>query len=235
VTGPPTRSVLADRLAAVLVAARDPEQAAAMEAYLRHQFRFLGIPAPARAALVRQVLAEHGRPGGPEVLAAAEALWTRDEREHQLVGSNLLRRFVRSLPPGALDRVGRLITTRSWWDTVDELAIHVVGGLVRAEPALAATMDRWVRSEDRWLARAAILHQHRWKAATDEGRLFRYCLLRAADTDFFVRKAIGWALREHSKTDGAAVRQFVETHGHELSGLTRREALRWMERHPDDA
>ena len=99
-----------------------------------------------------------------------------------------------------------LITTKSWWDTVDALASRTVGALVLADPALRKTMDRWIRSDDIWIARTAILHQLFYKEATDTSRLFDYCLLRAGDNEFFIRKAIGWALREYSKTDEVAVR-----------------------------
>jgi 3-methyladenine DNA glycosylase AlkD len=223
-------SELAERITAALEPARDADRAAPMEAYLRHRYRFLGIAAPERVALVRAALAGTARPTAAEVLDAADVLWRRDEREYQLVAAGLLHRWVAILPSSALSRVEVLLTTRSWWDTVDELAIHVVGGLVRTDPGLVAVMDRWIDAEDIWLARTAILHQHRWKAATDQNRLFRYCLRRAPDTEFFLRKAIGWALREHSRTDPDAVRRFVTAHHDELSGLTRREALKRIAR-----
>ena len=92
------------------------------------------------------------------------------------------------------------------------------------------TIDEWIASEDLWLARSAILHQNKWKTATDEPRLFAMCLARADERDFFIRKAIGWALREYSKTAPDAVRAFVAAHEGELSGLTRREALKRLTR-----
>ncbi|MEX2081800.1 MAG: DNA alkylation repair protein, partial [Dehalococcoidia bacterium] len=108
------------------------------------------------------------------------------------------------------------------------LAANVAGRLVRDHPELAGTMDRWVEAEDMGLARTAILHQLRFKGATDSQRLFRYCEQKAPETEFFIRKAIGWALREYSKTDAGAVRRFVAEHDGELSGLSRREALLWL-------
>jgi 3-methyladenine DNA glycosylase AlkD len=108
----------------------------------------------------------------------------------------------------------------------------VVGPLVSRYPDLALTMDDWIASDNIWLARTAIIHQERFKDRTDVERLFSYCLLRAADRDFFIRKAIGWALREYSKTDADAVRRFVADHGSELSPLSQREALKWLSRRP---
>ena len=96
--------------------------------------------------------------------------------------------------------------------------------LVAAHPELASVMDDWIAADDFWLARVAIIYQLRFKGATDEDRLFRYCAVRADDTEFFIRKAIGWALREYSKTNPTAVVEFVRDH--ELAPLSRREALR---------
>jgi 3-methyladenine DNA glycosylase AlkD len=89
-------------------------------------------------------------------------------------------------------------------------------------------MDAWAEDSNFWVVRTAILHQLRFKSATDSERLFRYCGMHAGDAEFFIRKAIGWALREYSKTDAAAVRRFVAEHEGELSGLSKREALLWL-------
>ena len=159
----------------------------------------------------------------------AEACWLQPEREWQYVACGYLRRHVAAASPAFIATARQLVTTKSWWDTVDTLASHTVGPLVRAHPTLGDVMDDWIRSDNHWLARTAILHQLGAKAATDADRLFRYCAARATDTEFFVRKAIGWALREYSKTDGPAVRRFVREHP-DLSGLSRREALKWLER-----
>src|SRR5690606_31963448 len=108
-----------------------------------------------------------------------------------------------------IDVVRELVTTKPWWDTVDALAPHTAGALVLAHPELVATMDRWVESEDMWVARTAILHQLAAKEATDAERLFGYCRLRAGDREFFIRKAIGWALRTHAARDADAVERFI--------------------------
>lgn len=218
------------RLDEAFEAARDPEAAVAMRAYMRDQFDFVGIQNAARTAIAREAFAGLGPPAAEDLLAFAHAAWARPERDHQYVAAKLLRRQVKVLPAGAIEDVEVLITTRSWWDTVDELARNVVGPLVRANPELVAVMDAWIEDDDIWLARTAIIHQGAFKEATDSERLFRYCLRRAADTDFFLRKAIGWALRDYSKVDEAAVRAFVAAHDAELSGLSKREALRYHER-----
>ena len=127
---------------------------------------------------------------------------------------------------GFLDVVRPLITAKPWWDTVDELAAHVIGPLVATYHGLIATMDDWSGDENMWLVRTAILHQVRYRETTDSERLFRYCAAQAGHRDFFVRKAIGWALREYAKVAPETVRAFVAEHSTELSGLSRREALK---------
>ena len=124
-----------------------------------------------------------------------------------------------------VDVLREVATNKSWWDTVDGIA-PCVGELVRQDPSLAATMDLWIGDQDMWLRRIAILYQLRYKAATDADRLFSYCELRGHETEFFIRKAIGWALREYAKTDPAAVRGFVACNETILSGLSKREALK---------
>jgi len=121
-----------------------------------------------------------------------------------------------------------LITTKSWWDTVDALATRFVGDLVRRHPALVATMDDWSAEPDLWLVRTAILHQLHYGPATDTERLFAYCSRQAGHPDFFVRKAIGWALRHYARTDPDAVRQFVAAHASRLSPLSVREATKHL-------
>jgi 3-methyladenine DNA glycosylase AlkD len=197
---------------------------------MRDQFAFFGIPLPVVTTIARRVTADLPPPGGDRELAAVTlACWKLPEREYQHFGVWYTRRFVGRAGPGFAPTLERLVTTRSWWDTVDGLATHVAGPLVAAHPGLVAVMDRWIGSENLWLARVAILHQERWKERTDADRLFRYCLRRASDREFFLRKAIGWALRSYAKVAPEEVAAFVAAHRGELSGLSRREAERGIE------
>ena len=200
-----------------------------MVAYMRGQFPFAGIPTPERA-LDREVLAGLPAPGETQLRSVALACFERDEREFQYFAVDYLRRHVRVCSPRFLTTARRLIVTKSWWDTVDGLASRTVGGLVAAHPELVPSMDRWVLDRNIWIARSALLHQLNSRTHTDAGRLFAMCLARADSTEFFLRKAIGWALREYSKTDADAVRRFVRDHEGELSELSKREALKWLTR-----
>lgn len=201
-----------------------------MAAYMRNLFPFFGIPSPARVALEREALAGLPGPSEADLADAARALWDLPKREYQYAALGLLSRNARALSPDFIPVARELITTKSWWDTVDGLAAQVVGAIVLSYPELRTEMDAWAGDENPWVARSAILHQLKAKKLTDAPRLFRYCTLRSADTEFFIRKAIGWALREYSKTDAAAVREFVAEHESTLSGVSRREALLWLNR-----
>jgi 3-methyladenine DNA glycosylase AlkD len=212
------------RLVDTLAPAADPERAASMSAYMRDQFPFLGIPGPLQKALGRQVLAGLPAPDEAAVRAVALGCWALPEREYRYFACGYLRRYVKVCSADLLPVAGELIVTDPWWDTVDALAAHVVGPLVLRYPPLVATMDAWLAGDDMWLARTALLHQLTYKADTDRARLFDYCLRQAGHRDFFIRKAIGWALREYAWTDPVAVRAFVARTP--LSGLSRREALK---------
>jgi 3-methyladenine DNA glycosylase AlkD len=218
------------RLRTQLEANRDPVRAAGASAYMRDQFPFFGIPAPVQQRIAREVTKGLRPPSENELARISLRCWKEAEREWQYFACGYVRKYIAVASPDFISTARRLITTKSWWDTVDSLAGRTVGQLVAAHPTLIATMDEWIRSDDIWLARTAILHQLHHRQATDADRLFAYCVLRASDKEFFIRKAIGWALREYSKTDERAVRRFVADHTDELSGLSRTEALKWLER-----
>ena len=204
----------------------DALQAMPMRAYMLDQFAFLGIRATPR----RQAL--HGLPRlntwtGPELLVLAEALWDLPEREFHYVAVDLLAKHHRQLDLESLPRLLQLVQRQSWWDTVDGLAGVVGDILLRARAGqcdVQRHMDLWLNHSNLWVRRVAMLHQLGWKAQTDEARLLRYALTLAPETDFFIRKATGWALRDHARTRPEAVRAFLLQHAQRLSGLTRREA-----------
>lgn len=225
-----------DRLFAVVAprldALADAERARDMAAYLRDQFPCLGVASPDRKrelrAAKKQTSDEHGRPTAADVEAFARRCYREREREYHYLGVGLARGEQQLLGPEHVGLLYDLVTTHSWWDTVDELASHVAGGIVRRHREVAEVMDEWVESDDLWVARTAILHQLRFEEATDVDRLFRYCLLRADEPDFFYRKAIGWALRQYARTDPQAVRRFCDDHADELSPLSLREATKHL-------
>jgi len=209
-------------LAAAAVAA----DATQMQAYMKGKFNFLGVKTPARRVASKLFIAAGEGADSAELVAAATALWALEEREYQQVGCDLLRRWSSRLEPDAIESLENLITTKSWWDTVDVLAARVIGPLVARHPELRTVMDDWIADDNMWLVRTAILHQLFYKDATDTARLFGYAVAQMGHTDFFIRKAIGWSLRQYARIDPAAVLAFVTEHDSGLSGLTKREALK---------
>ncbi|MFD4550854.1 DNA alkylation repair protein [Streptomyces sp. NPDC058251] len=223
-------SALADtvlaRLTATYASAADPVRAVSMRAYMKDIAPFLGLTTPERRALSRTVLQDTGRPGEADCTALAVRCWELPEREYHYFAVDYLRRHVKRLSSGFLPVARHLVGTVSWWDTVDALASHVVGGLVAADPGLRTDMDAWIEDGDLWVARTALLHQLRFKDATDTERLFGYCVRQSGHPDFFIRKAIGWCLREYAHTDPEAVRDFVARERGRLAPLSVREALK---------
>jgi 3-methyladenine DNA glycosylase AlkD len=215
-------------LTEAFAAAGDPDRAAGMRRYMRDQFEFFGVPTPDRRSIAQKVLAPLGPPSAGDLEVFAPLAWAVDGREVQYAAVDVLVRHVMLARPELLDVVAGLITTKSWWDTVDALASNVVGPLVRRSPPLVETLDEWIAGDQLWLARAAILHQLGFQADTDVDRLFRYALAWAQCPNFFARKAIGWALRQYARTDPDAVRRFLAEHEAVLSALTVREASKHL-------
>lgn len=185
------------------------QDAGPMGSYLKDQFPFLGVKTPARRAASKPLLSAAQNWTVSEILDVADALMDETEREFAQIAVDLIRSNVKSLKSEHLGRLQTLVQTKPWWDTVDALAVHGVGALVKADRMLQTVMDSWIGDDDIWLARTAILHQLLWKTETDAKRLFHYCDLRGADTEFFIRKALGWALRHYARTDPDAVRAYV--------------------------
>ncbi len=208
---------------------RNEARAKPMIAYMRDQFGFLGIPSPERKRLTKAAFLETGILKKPFDEILVLELWACPKREYQYVACDYLERFRKKLEVQHLDLLEKLILEKSWWDTVDSL-VHNVGAISLKYPESIAILERWAQTKNFWLRRAAILHQLGLKSKTDESRLFKFILENAHDTEFFIRKAIGWALREYSYTNPEAVKTFVLEHQNKLSNLSKREALKALER-----
>ncbi|NLA56646.1 MAG: DNA alkylation repair protein [Corynebacterium humireducens] len=191
----------------------DPGRAVGMAAYMRDQFAFLGVGAVERRKATRGLL--------PRLLdrELVDALWALPEREFHYVACDHLRKV--PLESTDVDFLRSVVTTRSWWDTVDAL-VTPVGRACTPEQ-----MRAWARDDNLWVRRAAILHQLKRREATDTALLAEILAGNLGSGEFFIDKALGWALREYSRTDPAWVRAFLDTHG--VAALTRREATRYLE------
>lgn len=207
---------------------RNPEKAEPMAAYMKHHFSFLGLPRTDLDPLARPLIKE-AKPFANEAFLRQSVLllWQLPEREYQYVAINLLYTYSSKATDETLELIKQLVTHKSWWDSVDSLA-SLVGKLVWTFPHWKKTLDTYSTHENFWLRRIALLHQLNYKDKTDSKRLFRYCRTNAKEEEFFIRKAIGWALREYSKTNPDAVRAFLTENEDRLSSLSIREASKYL-------
>lgn len=220
------RILTVDILQKELEPLQNPEQAKKMEKYMRNQFPFLGIKTPERRNAVINALKMHGNPDLDTLKKLLEELWALPEREYQNAALDLLDR-VKRFPKDYIDLIEQLIVTKSWWDTVDGLAVHSAGIYFQQFPdQIAPITEEWVNSPNLWLNRSALLFQLSYKDSTDFDRLTRYILLHNYSNEFFIQKAIGWSLREYSKTDPETVKTFLEHHN--LPPLSKREASKFI-------
>jgi 3-methyladenine DNA glycosylase AlkD len=207
----------------------DPVAAVPMSAYLRNQFEHLGIKAPRQGELSRQFYAENGLPDLPELDTILRELWALPQREFQYAATGLLGKLEKKLPPEFIDVMEYLLVTKSWWDTVDTLAGGTVGAHFRRYPDVRdATLAKWRKSENFWLRRTCILFQLNYKKGTDFALMSEIIRENLGSKEFFINKAIGWALRQYSRVDAQAVRAFVAATP--LQPLSAREALKWLEK-----
>jgi 3-methyladenine DNA glycosylase AlkD len=217
------------QIQSAFVAQANPENASAMRSYMRDQFDFLGIKTPLRRALIKDLGKVDFHPIDLEQLACA--LWLLPQREYQYAAIDLLATHRKKLDvsqlSSRLNLMLNLAQEKSWWDSVDGLA-SVVSDVLFASRAQQSQlhMDEAVKHPNMWVRRIAMIHQLGWRLETDQARLFSYALELAHEEDFFIRKAIGWALRDYARWQPDAVAEFVEAHRSQFSNLSVREALK---------
>jgi 3-methyladenine DNA glycosylase AlkD len=223
---------LVDAVRRGLAEVADPAAAEPMRAYMKSEMPFRGVPKPAREQLLRALVPAHPLADADELHDVADALWTGAAyREERYLAIALLghRRYARWARPRWVDGLHRRwIVTGGWWDFTDEIAAKHVGPLLRAHPAeLTPVLRSWIGDPDRWLRRTSVICQLHARDATDLALLRDAVEANLDDPDFFLRKGIGWALRQHARTDPDWVRRFVAEHPG-LSPLSRREALKHL-------
>jgi 3-methyladenine DNA glycosylase AlkD len=208
----------------------DPAKAPIMQAYMKSEMPYLGIQATPLRRVARTVFAAHQIESFPKWRETVLDLWRgaryREERyiAIELAGYPAYRKF-RTLD--ALAMYEEMIMTGAWWDYVDSIASHRLGELLRLHPAkMGRVLRKWAKSDDMWKRRSAILAQLGFKADTDLALLYDCIRPSIREKEFFLRKAIGWALRQFAKTDPKEVSRYVAEHEAQLSPLSRREALK---------
>ena len=205
------------------------KRAAEMSAYMRNLFPFLGVNAPDRTVILRVVSAKFEKPTQSQIVKTLKLLWDLPEREFHIIGTEFLSRNKKQLDSNFVSKHAKyFITHNSWWDSVDSLRAPI-SFLVAKDPELDEVMFQWIESDNKWLVRSAIIHQLLLKSETDPVKLFMLCERRHKDKEFFIAKAVGWALRDFSYVDAEAVKRFVRQHP-DMSPLAQREALKAVNR-----
>lgn len=205
----------------------DPVRAAGAQKYMKDIAPFLGVTTDARRKVLRPIFRSAPTPSSNAIGRAAAALMALPEREFHYAAYDLIEHFNKYADEDFLAAHGeRLLTTKSWWDTVDGLGTAMVSPLTLRYPS-RALMRRWNRSDNIWLVRASIQHQRGRRAETEIDYVLSLCHPHAASREFFIAKAIGWALRDISKSEPDAVREFLRAHP-ELSTVAVREAVRHL-------
>lgn len=207
--------------------AKNPVKAEQMHQYMRCLFPFLGIDKKSRDMLEKAFYRDCGYPERKDLFKVIFKLWDLPEREFQMCAVNLLLKFQKSLIEEDIVSIEKLIVSKSWWDSVDGLSAWICGTYFKLFPAKASEITLlWVECNNFWLQRASLLYQLKYKEKTDTSILENYIARLAGEKEFFIRKAIGWILREYSKTNPDWVRGFITTV--QLSPLSLREAKKYI-------
>lgn len=200
------------QLAPTLLRLRNPKRAIGAEAYMKDIAPFIGVATPERRTLVKKIAKGMRAPTSDELGATARKLWKLDEREFQYAANDLIDIHWKVADVNFLaDHVEHLIVTKSWWDTVDGLGSVAVSPLTD-KYGCEKLIEKWNKSSNLWLNRAAIQHQRGRKFETDVKLVLRYCDDHVSSDEFFIVKAIGWALRDIAKINPKAVRDFLKAH-----------------------
>ena len=207
----------------------NPRIASEMSAYMRNQFEFAGVNAPARTEILREVSSRFGKPTQSQIIKVMRMLWELDEREYQMLACEFLNKNKKVLSASFVStHVKYFITHKSWWDSVDSLR-PAIGYVVSENRELDKVIFNWIESDNKWLVRSALIHQLVLKDKVDASKLFKLCEKRQSDSEFFIAKAVGWALRDYSYVDPTAVKKFIKSHSN-LTPLAKREGMKAINR-----
>jgi 3-methyladenine DNA glycosylase AlkD len=222
-------SKLATRIRGELAAAANPLKAPDMQAYMKSTMPYRGVQMPQLRAITRQAFVDHPLATRQAWQSAVLELWRGAKfREERYAAVELIgfKRYTEFRTPEVMPMLEEMVVTGAWWDHVDELS-HIIGDLLLAYPKqIRPLMRAWSTDENLWKRRVSIICQVGLKRDTDLKLLYANIKPNLADRDFFIRKAIGWSLRQYAWTDPDEIARYVREHEARLSGLSRREALK---------
>lgn len=227
---------LAEELRRRIADAGDPGRAPQMQAYMKSSMPYAGVPSAPLRAILREVIPAHPLPDRSSWEAGVREIWFEAvfrEEWYAALGVARHRLYREHQDVKTLELYRDLVVDGAWWDVVDDIASHLVGDILAAHrDEVTPVLRAWAVEDDLWLRRTAVICQLGHKHDTDLD-LLRYALESNLEdslhgTTFWIRKAVGWALRQHARTDPDWVRAFVTEHDARLSGLSRREALKHL-------
>lgn len=204
----------------------DPDRAVAKAAYMRNKFTFFGLVTPQMRLLCKPFYAD-AKKNGVIDWELLDRCWDDGHREMQYFVADYLRVMKKQLRYEDISRMERYIRSKQWWDTIDSLDI-TIGQIGLTDPRVAELMLKWSVDPDFWVRRVAIDHQLTRKSATDTALLETIIVNNFGSKEFFINKAIGWSLRDYSKTNPEWVRGFISRHGDRMSRLSLREASKYI-------
>ncbi len=222
---------VADFVRAELTALANPDNAGPMAAYMKTDMPFHGVKGAGRKLVFRAMLREFKPTSRDDYERNVLSLWALPHREEKYAAIEYATRFRKHMVFASLPLYERMIVEGAWWDLVDGVVPRAGERLFAIDADRTAAVARgWSRSDDVWLRRSALICQLKRRSNTDAELLFELCTQLAPETIFWVRKAIGWSLREYSKWEPDAVAAYLKAHGSLLSGLSYREASRGLDK-----
>lgn len=206
----------------------NPQIADGQKAYMRNQFEFYGITSPRRREIQRPFLVKSYLPPKEALHTLVKTLWQKPQREYQFFAQELVFKYTKQFSINDISTMEYMVTHKSWWDTVDYIAVKLIGPYFERYPEQLDTyLEKWLASDNIWLQRCCLLYQLKRKDNIDTTRLSIIIQRLLGSKEFFINKAIGWVLREYSKTNPKWVKDFVANN--DLANLSQREALRLMD------
>jgi 3-methyladenine DNA glycosylase AlkD len=218
-------------LTEMLVQSGNEADAVFMKRYMKGQYEYFGIRSPQRREIMKSFLAANGMPLLERLQEITYDCLNFPQREYQYFIMEVLGIMAKKADKSRIELYEFMIVQKSWWDTVDYIAARLAGTHFHLFPELIPeTTGRWMVSGNLWLQRACLLFQLKYKSKTNLELLTGFIRQLKGSKEFFINKAIGWILREYSKTDPAWVKGYVEENLADLAPLSKREAMKWIER-----
>ena len=209
--------------------ARDDKKALGMKAYMKGQYEYYGLTAPVRKNIFKEIWKDSKNDINSKWRELVIVLWEQEQREFHYIAMDIIAKIEKKLSADDLPIIEKLISEKSWWDTVDFLASHGVGQILKSDRKLMMnTAERYINSDHMWLQRTAIIFQLFYKEKTDHELLAALIEKTIGSKEFFINKASGWALRQYSKLNPQFLIEYLDLQGGKLASLTIREASKYL-------